>query len=194
MADAPFDPTGAVTFDLAVGNVNLAHASPRVLAPADGLARLCEAAGEDATRGFGVAVGSAMGGRIARSLGEDGSKDGLREVSMERFVDHLRGEFALAGLGSVGMELWGKALLFVVKSATMPSLFVASVLDGALTEATGRAAVCVRLAESEDETRFLAIGQNGARLVVEWIAQGVFWGEMLVRLQTPERAKLGGAA
>jgi hypothetical protein len=188
MADAPFDPSGAVTFDLSSGRVSLAHASPRVLAPADGLARLCEAAGENATREFGSAIGTAMGARLAQHLG------GMREVSMERFVEHLRGEFALAGFGVVGMELWGDALLFVVEHAFMPPSLVASVLDGALAGATGRSVVCVKLAESEGQTRFLVTGQQGAARVAGWVAEGVAWGEVLVRLHARGDRKSGGEA
>ena len=193
MADAQFDPNGAVTFDLSAGNVNLAHGSLRVLAPADGLARLCEAAGEQAARGFGLAMGIAMGTRMVRQLGRDGSKDCLGDVSMERFVEYLRGEFALAGLGVVSMELWGKALLLVVKRASMPLSFAASVLDGALREATGRLVVCVMIAESETEARFLVLGPKGAQRVNDWVGQGVLWGDILTKLHTPSRASAGGA-
>ena len=194
MADALFDPTGAVTFDLSSGNVNLARVSRRVLAPADGLSRLCEAAGEEAARGLGLSMGAAMGTRIAWYLRHDGSTDGLAAVSFERFIDHLRGEFALVGLGVVGMELWGKALLMVVRRAAMPVSFVASVLEGALREATGRPVVCVKLAESDSEMRYLAAGEQGASKVAAWVSQGLFWGDVLVKLQAPVRADAGGAA
>ena len=187
MADAPFDPAGAVTFDLSTGNVNVAYSPRRVLVPVDGLAHLCEAAGEDAACGLGFALGAAMGFRIARRLGDgagNGSvRDALSGVSVGRFIEHLSGEFALAGLGLVGMEQWGRALLFVVRGATVSNPFTASVLDGAIREATGRSSFCVSLSESGDGTRFLAIGQHGAKLVAEWLAQGVFWGDVLVRLQ-----------
>lgn len=113
---------------------------------------------------------------------------------MERFVEHLRGEFALAGLGVVGMELWGDALLFVVEHATLPPALVASVLDGALAGATGRSAVCVKLAESEGQTRFLVTGKQGAARVAAWVADGVAWGEVLVRLHARGDSKAGGEA
>jgi len=93
----------------------------------------------------------------------------------------------------VSMELWGKALLLVVKRASMPLSFAASVLDGALREATGRLVVCVMIAESETEARFLVLGPKGAQRVNDWVGQGVLWGDILTKLHTPSRASAGGA-
>lgn len=178
MADAPFDPSGAVTFDLSVGRVSLAHASARVLAPADGLTQLCEAAGEDATRTFGRAIGSSMGDRIARHVTESG----IESMTIESYLEHVRGEFALAGLGVVSVERWGSALLFVVEHASVPAHLVAAVLDGALEASTGRKTMCVKLVESEGRSRFLVAGQSTAQRVSAWLADGVSWGEVMVKL------------
>ena len=184
MADAPFNLTGAVTFDLSSGSVTLSHVSRCVLAPANGLSSLCEAAGEAATRAFAVDIGSAIGVRLAKHLERNSSKEHLSEVSTATFVEVLRGEFALAGLGSVRIETWGKALLFVVKGASMPASFVASVLEGALAEATGRKAFCTKLSESESETRFLVVGREAAQLVAKQLADGVAWEDVLIRIQS----------
>jgi hypothetical protein len=178
MADAPFDPSGAVTFDLSVGRVSLAHASARVLAPADGLTQLCEAAGEDATRTFGRAIGTSMGERVARRVTESG----IASMTIEAYLEHVRGEFAIAGLGVVSIERWGSALLFVVEHANVPPHLVASVLDGVLEASTGRKTMCVELMESEERSRFLVTGQDTAKRVSAWLDEGVSWGEVMVKL------------
>lgn len=192
MADTPFDPSGAVTFDLTSGRVSLEHASERVLAPVDGLAQLCEAAGLSATQAFGLAIGTAMGQRLAKRVAPN-AKD-IRGVTMERFLEHLRGEFALAGLGVVRMELWGSALLFIVDHAGVPAHLVASVLDGAIEASTGRATACVKLEDSSGSSRYLATSQATGNRVSDWVARGVPWSEVMARLHVPPVAESRGEA
>ena len=179
MADAPFDPSGAITFDLPSGCVNLAHASARVLVPADGVATLCHAAGEHATREFGYSIGTAMGKRLAQRLGQ-----GAANVSMQTFLQHLRGEFALVGFGVVGMQQWADALLLIVEHTSLPSDLIAATLESALAGSTNRTVVCVKLMEEDGKTRFLLGGPQGAKRVTEWLEKGMFWGEVLVRLHS----------
>lgn len=192
MADTPFDPTGAVTFDLSSGRVSLEHASERVLAPVDGLAQLCKAAGQSATQEFGRAIGSAMGQRLAKRVAPN--PEDIRSVTMELFVEHLRGEFALAGLGVIHMELWGSALLFVVNHDGVPAYLVASVLDAAIEASTGRATACVKVEESLGASRYLVTNRATSERVSGWVAAGVPWSEALVRLHLPTGVKSGGEA
>lgn len=178
MADAPFDPSGAVKFDLSLGRVSLEHVTSRVLAPADGLRQLCASAGKDATREFGRSIGSGMGTRIAQRVTEEGTN----KISPEGYIEHLRGEFALAGFGVVSIERWGNAMLFIVDHATLPPGLVAAVLDGALERSTGRTACCVELMSSETRTRFLVASASTAEQVSAWIGEGMSWGEVMVKL------------
>src|SRR5262245_15801444 len=121
MAVARYRPDHDVTFDLAHGLVHLEGAPTRVLVPADALGALCAEAGADAVTAFGRAIGRAMGLRVAARLtasadpehaGEPGA--GARSASLETMVDHLGAELSLAGLGSLGLERWGHALVVVV--------------------------------------------------------------------------------
>lgn len=187
MADAPFDLSGAVTFDLSSGRVSLAHASARVLTPVDGLVRLCEAAGEDATRDLGHAMGVSMGRRILQQV----TQPGMEKLTVEAFLAHLRGEIALAGLGDLTIEHWGKALLFVVDHAEVPSTLMAALLDGALEVSTGRKTACVELMRAHQRSRFLVSAPGTAERVSSWLGDGLSWGEVMAKLHVRGAATEG---
>jgi hypothetical protein len=181
MAHAPFDPTRAVTFDLEAGQVHLGDSGATLLVPAGALGALCDSAGEEAARAFGRAVGSAVGARVAARLAASG-QGGAAAATVEAFAQHLAGELALAGLGAVELERWGKALVVVLDNATTPERVSASVLEAGVEAATGRAAVCVPLTSERSRARYLVTGADGAALVRTWLAAGASWGEALVRL------------
>src|SRR4051812_29787773 len=143
MPEARFDPSKAVTFDLASGLVHLEGAPSRLLVPADALRALCEAAGAEASSAFGRAIGAPMGQRVAsRFAGAgEGAGEGVKKASVETIVDHLGGEMALAGLGSLALERWGHALVLVVDSSPLEGggdRLLEAVLAGALEAATGQ--------------------------------------------------------
>src|SRR4051812_14422443 len=106
MPEARFDPSKAVTFDLASGLVHIEGAPSRLLVPAEALGALCAAAGDGATAAFGRAIGVPMGRRIASRFAGDSADagDSVRKASVEEIVDHLGGEMAIAGLGSLAIE------------------------------------------------------------------------------------------
>lgn len=179
MHNAPFDPTKAVTFDLAHGHVHLEDAPERVLVPAKALAQLCAAAGADATRALGRSIGEPMGRRLARRLGETAG------ATIDAVVDHLGGELSLAGLGSLGAERWGRALVLVVDESPLEAsgdALLAAVLEAALAASTGREATCVVLARDAGRVRLLVVGAGGAEKVRSWLGSGTSWGDVLVRL------------
>src|SRR5262249_55758598 len=111
MSHVRFDPSKAVTFDLSHGLVHLEGAPSRLLVPAEALGALAAAAGAEATRAFGRTLGEALGRRAGGRLAEGG---GLRGASADAVIEHLGGELALAGLGSLSLERWGRALVLVV--------------------------------------------------------------------------------
>src|SRR5689334_22347123 len=116
MPDLRFDPSQALTFDLAHGLVHLEGAPSRLLVPADGLLVLARAAGPAAVATFGRSLGDAMGRRVASRLAE---AEGVRAATVEVVVEHLGGELALIGLGSLGLERWGRALVMVVDQSPL---------------------------------------------------------------------------
>jgi hypothetical protein len=193
MAIPPFDASKAVTFDLVRGQLRLGDSPPGVLVPAKALAELCAASGADAVDAMGSAVGASVGVRLAgRLAGADG---GVRGVPVEAFIDHLAGELSLGGIGSLGAERWGRALLLVVDHCPFGAAgdrLVASLLGAAICSATKTDARCVLLARDGDRARFLVTGREAADRVSAWLGSGVGWGEALVRLHGASSA--GGAS
>jgi hypothetical protein len=129
---AQFDPKGAVRFDLRSGSASDSRGERLVLVPS----AVLEGLGKDVLANVGDQVGRACGARLAARLGGDSA---VRAADLEIVVSHLAGELALAGVGAVHVERWGRAMIAVV---TNPSVaddgFVGSVLAGALSTASGR--------------------------------------------------------
>jgi hypothetical protein len=215
MPEARFDPSKAVTFDLASGLVHIEGAPSRLLVPADALRALSEAAGAEATAAFGRALGAPMGRRVATRLGGDtvgdgrsggneggdgagsGSAETVRKASIEGIVNHLGGELALAGLGSLSIERWGHALVLVVDHSPLEGAgdkLLEAALAGALEEATGRGGVrALLIARDEARARFLIAGSAAIEKARGWIEQGMTWGEALARLHSKPAAPRGDA-
>jgi hypothetical protein len=189
MPFAPFDPTRAVTFDLSSGQVHLQDSLATVIVPAASLADLCSAAGDEATVRFGRAIGQAAGERIARRLGgPEASRAEVEASTIEGFVEHLAGEFALTGMGALSLERWGRALVFVVDRAAAPASLVSALFEAALQAATGRVTRCIRIMEEQSRARYLVTSAPAAGHVQAWLAEGASWGEALVKLHAAQHA------
>lgn len=188
MNDPRFDPSRALTFDLAQGIVLLEGAPPRVVVPGEALAKLCEAAGRDAAEAFGRAVGDSMGRRIAARFAGDAGGDAagaVRGATTERVVEHLGGELALAGLGQLSLERWGRALVAVVDHSPLGASgdpFLATVLATALASCTGRDVRAGLLGRDEARARFLVSSEGALGRLRALLENGVSWGEALVKL------------
>jgi hypothetical protein len=181
MPDLRFDPSKSVTFDLDHGLVHLEGAPSRLLVPADALLALAGAAGAAATAAFARALGTPMGRRVADRL----SAGGVGAAAIDVVVEHLGGELALAGLGSLGLERWGRAVVLVVDHAPLGAAgdaLLEQVLAGAIEASVERAVHVLTLARDGVRARFLLGGSAGTDKVRAWLAAGVPWGEALVRL------------
>jgi len=186
MPDPRFDPSKSVTFDLVHGLVHLEGAPSRLLVPADALAALVGAAGADAAAVFGRSLGDAMGRRVAGRLA-----GGVSAAPVEAVVEHLGGELALAGLGSLAIERWGRALVLVLDQSPLGAggdALLEAVLAAAIEAAAGRRVRAVRLGRDGVRARFFVGGDTGAGKLKAWLAEGVAWGEALVRLHAPPDA------
>ena len=111
MGTPRFDPTHSLEFNLDRGSVKLSGSLERVLLPADALASLLRGADNDTKRDFARRLGTEAGRRVAERL--DGS------ASAESVVEHLGGELALMGLGSMTFERWGRALVVAVQGSPL---------------------------------------------------------------------------
>ena len=187
MAVPRFDPTASLEIDFGRGRIALRDGGERVLVPADALLSLCRGVGPDTLRDFGRRLGTDVGRRVAESLGEVGS------ASVESVVEHLGAELALTGLGELGVERWGRALVFTVSGSPLRAEgdeLLACVLEGALQRGFGRDAGVVRLTRDDVRVRFLVASRGSVGRVRDWLGTGTPWGETLARLHEAP----GGAA
>jgi hypothetical protein len=174
-----FDPSYALEFDFGRGQVRMANAGERVVIPSDALLALCQGASEDAVRDFGRRLGTEVGRALLARVAD------AWQASLETVVEHLGGELALMGLGSLGLERWGQALVLSFSHSPLGyggDLLLGSVLEGAMQRAFGRDVVAVKLMRDGDQVRFLVAGFDGARKASDWLYQGVPWGDVLARL------------
>ncbi|MFZ5890895.1 MAG: hypothetical protein ACOY0T_07585 [Myxococcota bacterium] len=179
MATLPFDPTAAVRFDLARGQIAVPDSGERVLIPADALLTLCDAADGEARKDFARRLGTEVGRRAAERLG---SVDG---ASAESVVEHLGGDLALMGLGSLELERWGKALVLAFTGSPFGARgdeLLASTLEGAIQRAFGRDVGVAKLSRDDARARFIVTSRAGAERVKNSIDAGRPWGEVLTEL------------
>lgn len=181
----PFNPTHAVRFELGRGRVSLrgaegAEGSPALLILADALRDLCDSAGTEATTDFGRRLGTEIGRRAASRL--------PAASSVAAVVEQLGGELALSGLGSLGAEVWGQALVFSVTGSPLGAggdRLLGAVLEGALQRALGRDAAALPVDRTDDKARLVIVSRPTAARVQQWLTEGVSWGEALARLSQP---------
>lgn len=179
MGTPRFDPSHSVKFDLQRGHVDLDGS--RLLVPAEALLDLCRAAGQEPLADFGRRMGTEVGRRVQARLG-----DATRAASIGEMVEHLGGDVALLGLGSLSVERWGRALVFVVDGSPLGSAgdaLLGAVLEGALQRGLGKDVHAVLLDRQDEQARFAILGAAGAEKAEAWLGEGVRWGEVLSRLQ-----------
>src|SRR5512145_1346362 len=162
-----FDPLDSVKIDLGRGRVLLDNASARVLVPSDLLLDLCESAGPEARRDFARRLGTMAGRRVADRLG-----DGAKVASIELILDHVGGDLALLGLGSLGVERWGRALVLTVEGSPFGASgdeLIAAVLEGVVQRVFSRDAALVVLERRQEMARLLVSSEKTAPVVRGWL-------------------------
>lgn len=180
--------SGALRFDLSRGRVTVAGIAARVVLPVEALSLLCRELPEAQLATFGHGIGNELGRRVAERLAPT-----LSSTSTEQMVDHLGGELALMGLGSLNVEFWGRAMVLAVVDSPLvfgdggrPSdggdRLLSSVLEGALVRATGRQVRVVALSRQDNTARFVVCNESAKRHVLEWLNEGCHYGEALARL------------
>jgi hypothetical protein len=168
-----FDPSGAVRFDLGSGAASDAGGARLVLVPSTAL----ESLGTDALAQVGGHLGRACGARLAERLGGD---EGVRASGLEVVITHLAGELAIAGIGLVHIERWGRAMVAIVSNPSIANnAFLGAVLAGALSAASGRE---ISAAALGGERYFLGSAPTASR-VRGLVAQGRGFADILAGLQ-----------
>jgi hypothetical protein len=184
MAGPAFDPSAAVRFDLRSGAASDARGARLLLVPSAALEGL-ERAHPEALALLGAEIGRACGARVAARLGGEA---GVRGAQLEVVVSHLAGELAIAGVGAVHVERWGRAMVCVV---TNPSLareaFLGALLPGALSAAAGRELGAAALGREGKSIRFFVGAPATAARARGLVAEGKSHGDVVALLQ-------GGAA
>jgi hypothetical protein len=153
----------------------------RLVLPLEAVRQLCDSAGPEALRDFGRTLGHEVGRRVANRL------PAIKSATVQDIVEHVGGDLALMGLGSLGIERWGEALVFVLSECNFgPSSeqLLASVLAGAVQRALSRDIEAVVLSREDDCIRFLVVSQTTAAKVNGWLADGMQWGQVLSTLHS----------
>lgn len=172
-----FDPSGAVRFDLRSGAASDSQGARLVLVPSAAL----ESLGTDALAQVGTHIGHACGARLAARLGGDA---GVRAANLELVITHLAGELAIAGIGMVHVERWGRAMVAIVTNPSIANdAFVGAVLAGAMSSASGRAVAAAALGRDAGQARYFLGSAPTAVRVRGLVAQGKGYAEILAGLQ-----------
>ncbi len=191
--DKPAGPTHPVTFDLSRGEVHLDlpsgedHAGSLVV-PGDALAALAQAAGVAAAVDFGRALGRRLGARVSMKLDAQ-----VREATIDAVAAALAGELAMAGLGTLVVERWGRALVLVLEGGSLgqgaaADALRAAALEGVLSRATGREVQAAALARDGLRLRVLVASAATLGRARAWLDEGVSWGDVIARLHGASRA------
>ncbi|MEJ7729974.1 MAG: hypothetical protein WKG00_12230 [Polyangiaceae bacterium] len=109
----------------------------------------------------------------------------VRRASIEAVVEHLGGELALGGFGSLSLERWGRAMVLVVDHAPLGpagDVLLEAILEGALVACTGRSARVGLLHREESRARFFVGSAAAMARVQAQVRVGETWAEALVQL------------
>lgn len=177
-----FDPTHAIRFDFERGRVTRVGASERLLVASDALVSLLKSAGPAAAANFGRQLGTEIGRLVSERF------DSIESASLEEIAEHLGGELALLGLGSLAVEQWGRALVLRFDHCPVAregAELLARVIEGAVQRALSRTVTAVVMASDEDGVRIALLGDQAAERVSRWLSNGVGYADALSRLQAP---------
>ncbi len=177
MAAPTFDSARAVRFDLVHGSVQAGSRDERLLlVPAAALSNLIAAAPTEAAETLARSLGSSIGTRASARIGD------LAGASVDWFVTQLAGEAALAGVGVLSIERWGRALVVLIERSPLTSAVLAPLVAAALEAAGGRRVWCTVLSHDDQATRVLVASQHAVERVRNWMGSGSVWGEALAKL------------
>ncbi len=125
---------------------------------------------------FGRALGAAIGRRAAARMGDPAG------ASMEGFVTQVAGQAAIAGLGALSVERWGRALVVAVEGSTASGTLLGWIVSAALAAASGRHVSHAQLSRDDRVARFFVGSEAACRRLGDWLASGMAWGEAVVKL------------
>lgn len=192
MDTSTFDPTRAVVFDLEQGQVSLDGSGPVLMLAADALTQLCGQLDVASLRQFGAALGKKAGGRLRGRLAK------VAAVTLDVMVDQLGGELSLAGLGSLGIERWGQALVVHIEHSPLGRAahdLMSAYIESALQAVVSRDVNAVILERGSQSFRLLLCNKAASARVKGWLSSGGSWGDALAALHhNPRNDVVGGGS
>jgi hypothetical protein len=185
---------GTLSFDLAEGLVRLGGEA-RILLPASVLLAIVGAATVDVRRAWGQTLGKSIGHVATIRMKEEdfAAPLALVDASPEAALSEIAAAWALAGLGGLGMERWGRALVMTIDNSPLSGdgdEFLEGVVEGAIESATGRHVFVTRLERIRGRLRLFVGNANAVAKVRAHMAHNGSWTDALSRLH----ADAGGAA
>ncbi len=179
---------GTLSFDLAEGFVRLGGES-RIVLPVSAVLTIVGAATIEARRAFGRAIGESIGQVAAIRMKEEdfAAPLALVDASPEAALSELAAAWALAGLGALGMERWGRALVMTVDNSPLGrdgDELLEVVLEAALEAASGRRMFATRMDRSRSKLRFFLGNSAAMTKVRSLVAQGTTWADALAMLHS----------
>lgn len=191
MADAASHAGPALSVDL--GRGELTTGGSRLLAvPLQtfiALARAVEATSDVALYGAGREWGEAVGRELAEAI-QAATGGPARDAPPARVLDHLSGQLGALGWGVVSMEVWGEALVFVVRNA--PDGAARHVLAGFFAGVAGgfaRASFAGASIGAGPEVRVLVGNPAAIKAARRWHEGGAGVGAIVDRLRAGDHRK-----
>jgi hypothetical protein len=154
-----------------------------LLVSIDALTSLLQSAGPAARTDFGRQLGTEVGRLVLERL------DAAEGASIEQVAEHLGGELALLGVGSLSVERWGRALVLRFDHCALSGdgvELLAAVTEGAVQRALSRTATAVVVGAGDGVVRIALLGAAAAERVSRWVSGGASYAEALGRLQGVE--------
>lgn len=176
-------------FDLTRGRIHNADGDGFMLVPLTVLGELCRELPEDSLTSFGYALGTEIGRRVAQTAATSG---GPSSASLHQVVSMVGTELAVAGFGCLGVELWGKALVFTLREASLSlggseaidraDPLLGALLAGVLMRAFSRDTNVVALGRVNGLARFVVCSPDISDLIESWVQSQLTPAEVLGRL------------
>jgi hypothetical protein len=189
MDKSTFDPTRAVVFDLARGQVTLESGGALLLMPAEVMASACAQLDATVVRQLGTALGKQSGARVRTRLPQAAA------ASLEQIVEQLGGELSLGGFGSLSVERWGQALVARIEGYPLAGHgqeLLGGYVEGALSASVEREVTALPLERTPQSLRLLLCNKTAGAKVKGWLLSGSSWGDALAALQGAKNDLAGG--
>ncbi len=179
------DNTAPLRFDLNRGRIHNREGDSLLLLPISVMSELCRSLSAESLVSFGYAVGTEIGRRLAGRLANQGG-------SVADVVTEVGTELATAGFGTLGVEVWGKAMVFTLRDTPLSlggmeaidraDPLLGAMLSGILMRAFSRDAGVVALGRSEGLARFVVCNMGASEQVEHWVSSNLSAAEVLGRL------------